>query len=574
MLDVDSFLLDNYPNFCARRPRLYKRLTQLLRLLFNERQFKYFESQYPHLKGFEFAEQVLEFFDFSFTVRETEREKIPRQGRVVIVANHPIGSLDGLALLKLMREVRPDVRVVANDLLMAIKPLQSVLLPVDNMNGKTARDSLHAITDHLQKEGALIIFPAGEVSRLGAKGIRDTRWRNGFLRFASKTGSPIIPLFINARNSMFFYALSLLARPLSTIWLVREMFKQNHNCVDIRIGNPISYQDYSKLPLSINEQSSLFRRHLYAIGKDRKGILPTSSAIATPENRASLRRDIRNCQLLGMTKDNKHIYLYQGSIDGSADCCIMREIGRLREIAFRAVGEGTGLRRDNDIYDHHYHQLILWDEDELEIAGAYRFHPTDQIDLASHSSQLYSSTLFDLQPAMQEKLQQGIELGRSFVQPRYWGRRSLDYLWYGIGAFLRANPEYRYLFGPVTLSNSFPPQAMEMLVHFYSTHFPPTDCYAVPRLPYIITPQRTEALNKLFPGQDYQSEFTLLKERLTAMNLSVPTLYKQYSELCEPGGVEFVAFNIDPDFALCIDGLIVVDIEQLKESRRQRYLGE
>ena len=115
---------------------------------------------------------------------------------------------------------------------------------------------------------------------------------------------------------------------------------------------------------------------------------------------------------------------------------------------------------------------------------------------------------------------------------------------------------------------------MEMLVHFYSTHFPPTDCYAVPRLPYIITPQRTEELNKLFPGQDYQSEFTLLKERLTAMNLSVPTLYKQYSELCEPGGVEFVAFNIDPDFALCIDGLIVVDIEQLKESRRQRYLGE
>ena len=353
---------------------------------------------------------------------------------------------------------------MANDLLMAIKPLQPVLLPVDNMNGKTARDSLHAITDHLQKEGALIIFPAGEVSRLGAKGIRDTRWRNGFLRFASKTGSPIIPLFINARNSMFFYALSVLARPLSTIWLVREMFKQNHNCVDIRIGNPISYQDYSKLPLSINEQSSLFRRHLYAIGKDRKGILPTSSAIATPENRAGLRRDIRNCKLLGMTKDNKHIYLYQGSSNENADCCIMREIGRLREIAFRAVGEGTGLRRDNDIYDHHYHQLILWDEDELEIAGAYRFHPTDQIDLASDTSQLYSSSLFDLQPALQEKLQQGIELGRSFVQPRYWGRRSLDYLWYGIGAFLRANPEYRYLFGPVTLSNSFPPIFRQQIV--------------------------------------------------------------------------------------------------------------
>lgn len=160
MLNVETFLQGNYPNFCTQRPRLSNRLVQILRHLFNERDFQQFPATYPHPEGFEFAEQVLEYFDFSFTLRDKERERIPREGGAVIIANHPIGSLDGLALLTLVREIRADVKVIANDLLTTIKPLDKVLLPVDNMIGQTGRDSLKAIEEHLESDGTVIIFPA------------------------------------------------------------------------------------------------------------------------------------------------------------------------------------------------------------------------------------------------------------------------------------------------------------------------------------------------------------------------------------------------------------------------------
>lgn len=219
------------------------------------------------------------------------------------------------------------------------------------------------------------------------------------------------------------------------------MFKQNHSCVQLRIGNPITYQYYSKLTLPIKQKTELFRQHLCRLGK---------------------------------TSDNKQIYLF----NGQGNSPILREVGRLREIAFRAVGEGSDQRRDTDIYDKHYFQLILWDNEDLEIAGAYRFCPTNRMKLEAADS-LYFSTLFEFQPGMATVLEKGLEPGRRFVQPRYWERRSLDYLWYGIGAFLKQNPEYRYLFGPVSLSNSFPKYAMDMLVHFYSVHFPPEQPIAI-----------------------------------------------------------------------------------------------
>jgi hypothetical protein len=174
---------------------------------------------------------------------------------------------------------------------------------------------------------------------------------------------------------------------------------------------------------------------------------------------------------------------------------------------------------------------------------------------------------------MKPYLERGLELGRSFVQPKYWGRRSLDYLWYGIGAFLRKNPNYRYLLGPVTLSNAYPEWAMEMLVYFYNRHYPSLQTLAIPTLPYSISPERTEELAEKFPGKDQKAEFTQLKSELAHMNLSVPTLYKQYTDVCELGGAQFAGFNIDPNFANCVDGLIIVDLARLKTSKRERYIG-
>jgi len=567
MISIESFLDTRYPDLQIRRPLFFKTLSLLLKQLFHESEFQQFERKYPHLAGLDFVEQVLNYFDFTFSVIHTEKERIPLTGRVVIVANHPIGSLDGLALLKLVSDVRRDVKVVANDVLASLKPLHTMLLPVDNLGGKTPRQNLKAIHQYLEQDGAVIIFPAGEVSRFGAKGVRDGKWNTSFIKIAASTHSPVLPIFMDGRNSTFFYALSFLSRPLSTLWLVREMFKQTNHSLTIRIGNAIRPQTYGRVGRNFFERADLFRRHVYGLSKRRNAIFTDLVAVAHPENRKLLRAEIRQCQLLGETYDGKHIYLYQYA----PDSCVMREIGRLRELSFRAVGEGTGQRRDTDQHDAHYQHIVLWDEQELEIVGSYRIAEAKNLVPRLGIQGLYSSALFDYQPAMNHVFERGLELGRSFVQPRYWGKRSLDYLWFGIGAYLRANPHVRYLFGPVSISSEYNEQAKALLVHLYRHYFGSKMHLAVAKTPYNFGTSLVP--DGLFCGNDYKADFATLKELLDKQGYAVPTLYKQYVDVCEHDGVQFAGFNVDPDFSNCIDGLVIVDLVRLKPKKRERYIG-
>jgi hypothetical protein len=359
----------------------------------------------------------------------------------------------------------------------------------------------------------------------------------------------------------------MVARPLSTLWLVREMFKHNSQTVRVRIGRTIGFEVYNELPLDSRAKVKLFRRHLYKIGKNRgEGCFDTGAeSIAHPEDRQQLRAEIRSCARLGTTRDGMAIYLYRFADDSA----VMREIGRLREVSFRAVGEGCGRRRDIDTYDRDYDHIVLWDDEALELVGAYRLRRTGcGADAAIET--LYSHTLFAYQAGAAPYLAAGVELGRSFVQPRYWGRRNLDLLWCGIGAYVKQYPQVRYLFGPVSISNRYPAAAKDLLVGFYRHYFPAPHAWARGRLPYRSGGADCAAR---WRDCDYGAGFAALKAELAAMALSVPTLYKQYSELCEAGGVQFVDFNIDPDFSDCVDGLVLVDLQYLKETKRRRYLG-
>lgn len=569
MFDVETLLLQRYPHWGIKQPLFAKPLVVGLRRLFHEKELRQLELDDPNLEGFDFVDKVLDYFAFDYRLRDQQWRRIPAQGKLVIVANHPIGTLDGLALLKLVRKVRPDVKVVANNVLAAVTPLQPVILPVDNMSGRTTRKCLTDIRHFLENEGALIIFPAGEVSRLGPKGVCDGQWQHGFLRIASACAAPVLPIHIDGRNSAFFYALSFLAKPLSTLWLFREMFKQTQRCVDIRIGEPISYKAYRRINLPLRDKADLFKQHLYRVGNGKPGIFSSVEALANPELRIQLRNEILLGELLGETADNKQIYLYRHR----PDSCVMREIGRLRELSFRAVDEGTGQDRDLDSYDQHYFHLVLWDDEAQEIVGAYRLCEARNASSPKNYSHLYSASLFDFSTGMNAYFERGLELGRSFVQPKYWGNRSLDYLWCGIGMFLRKHPEYRYLFGPVSLSDAYPAPAKDMLIFFYQRHFKPLQPLATARQPYLMAPSSQAILAQQFPGLAYHEEFARLKQKLAEMNLKVPPLYKQYSELCDPGGVQFAAFNIDTAFADCVDGFMVVDLARLKPARRKRYLG-
>lgn len=568
MISTEHLLSKKFPRIPTESKR-YKLLTFIFKYLLHEKQFVEFAQCYPALSGFDFIEKALEYFQLKIATIDSEIEHIPVRGRVVITANHPIGSLDAFALLHTIRKLRPDVKVVANELLMAIGPLQDILLPVDNLSRKTLTRGLKNIHQFLAEEGALIIFPAGEVSRMRPQGIRDKKWEKGFLTFAKRAKAPILPIHIQARNSLTFYTSSFFYKPLASLLLVKEMFNHNQSSIKLSVGKSIPYTSYAQSQLSTALTIKLLQKDLYRIAKHKPSVFKTESAIAHPVDRVELKKTLEKCQRLGETSDNKQIYLYQNAQLG----IILKELGRLREITFRTVGEGTGNKRDIDSFDNQYLHLILWDEEELEIVGAYRFSPIKRLISGNDRSGLYTSKLFCYQPAMDPYFAQGIELGRSFVQPRYWGKRSLEYLWQGIGAFIAQHPQYRYLCGAVTLSAAMPKRAQATLVYFYRHYFPAQLHLAEAHEAYQLSEQISDELQGFFSGDDHAKDFVKLKAMLANMGCSVPTLYKQYTDLCESGGVQFIDFNIDAQFNDCIDGLVLVDLDRLKPKKYKRYIA-
>ncbi|HBU8849562.1 lysophospholipid acyltransferase family protein [Citrobacter sp. Cs237] len=563
MFSLENVLNDLWPE--ARTTPWQKSLLQ--RLLY-EKEFQQFATRHPHLKGVDMVEQVLEHLEIRCEIPEHHIENIPESGPLVVIANHPTGTLDGLALIYALSRARRDIKVVTNRLLSHLTPLRSLFIPVDNIHGRTPKSSLQQMDAHLQAGGALVFFPAGEVSRLTLKGIAERHWHSGFIRMAEKYRAPLLPVYIHARNSSLFYACGLISAQASLLLLMQQMFRRRGSTLPVRIGQQIAWTQWSAPQRTVRELAGKCREHVIALGQNRAGVFRTESTIAPPENRARLKRQLANAECLGRTADGKIIYLWQRN--GQEDATILRELGRLREIAFRAVGEGSGKRRDIDRYDDEYLHLILWDEDDLEIVGAYRFAPCALVQQKQGLDGLYSHSLFDYDARMADIMQQGIELGRSFIQPRYWGRRGLDYLWSGIGAWLARNPQYRYLFGPVSISGGLPPDARDLLVAFYRLWFPPTHPLAVSRQP---CPASLPDVLAQFTGNDYAEDLTRLKSLLGNLGCGIPPLYKQYSELCEPGGVQFIDFGRDPDFNNCVDGLVLVDLTRLKANRYARYIG-
>jgi putative hemolysin len=569
MLNIETLVSEKYPAL-AHKPALLKTpVMQLLRHLFHEDEINQFLHTHQDLGAFEFTDKVLEHFRISYLVSAREKENIPSEGRVVIVSNHPLGTLDGLVLLKLVGEVRRDIKILANDLLWQFEPLRPLLLPVDSLTQSGYRKTVREVIDCLKNEQAVIIFPAGEVSRATATGIKDGPWQSGFVHFARKTNAPILPIHLNSKNSAIFYSLSMIYRPIGGLMLVNEMFKKNAEDMPVRIGELIPLERFDNNELPLKTRLKLLRKHVYRLPKNKKSLFVTEKPIAHPEERQLLRRELRKAECLGQTQDGMQIYLF----NYASDSPVMRELGRLRELTFRRVGEGTGQRYDLDSYDRNYKHLILWDDEALELVGAYRIAECASVIRDNGLQGLYAASLFSYQPELEPLLQNAVELGRSFVQPRYWGRRSLDYLWYGIGAYLKSRPHIDHMLGPVSISAKLPQIARDLLVIYYRHYFG-REHLAKANAPYGPSDAGLSEAQRLFCFKDAREDFMALKERLDLYGVTVPTLYKQYTELCENDGVHFLDFSVDADFGYCIDGLVMVNVAQIKAKKRQRYMGE
>jgi len=568
MVDVEKTLSLKYPSIVYYPSMVRNFVVYLLKKLLHQEEINDFLTHGEAYRGFDFVEAVLEYFNFGYTVSNKDKANIPSSGRVIIIANHPLGALDALALISLIKEIRSDVKVLANDVLMQIEPLSGILIPIDNLSGTTAKESIKKVYDALENDEALIVFPSGEVSRAHPTGIKDAKWKKGFLKFAQKSNSPLLPVFIDAKNSPLFYTLSMINKKLSTFLLAREMFKKRSKVISFKIGEMITYKTLQSSGFGDTTLLNLLKKHLYKISRGKKGIFATQKAIAHPEERKAIRAELKKSTLLGQTSDGKKIYLYEYE----AGSILMKEIGRLREFTFRKVEEGTGSKRDVDAFDKHYKHIVLWDDEELEVVGAYRIGEANYISEYFGVEGFYSQSLFEFTPEFAPYLHNSIELGRSFVQPRYWGTRALDYLWQGIGAYLFKNPHIRYMYGPVSLSDVYPKIAKNLIITFYSLYFTPPKTLVSARNGFFMSKVEREEAQAFFKGDDYKEDFTILKEQLSHMDLSVPTLYKQYTELCEEGGICFLDFNIDKEFANCVDSFILVDITKIKEAKKARYI--
>lgn len=539
-----------------------------MKKLFHEHQINTFMAENAHKDAFSFIEAIIDYFEVTIGLKKDEMSRIPSYGRTVIISNHPLGVLDALALIDLLKDVRKDIKVVANSFLGQFENLKDILIPVDNVNGKMDKAALGSIYQALEEEKAVIIFPSGEVSRARPNGVKDTRWKSGFLKIATKMKAPILPIYIKAKNSKSFYMLSMLNRSIATATLPHEMFKGRRKHIEFTIGKSIPYASYH-LPIPNSDKMKLLRKHFYKIAKNKKEIFKTENPISMSEIPSEIKRELKHGTQLGQTLDGKSIILYESAQEN----CVIKEIGRLREISFRFVGEGSGKKRDIDEFDFYYKHLIIWDDEALEIAGAYRLGLSGEIVEDFDMEGLYTSSLFEYYEGFDNQLARGIELGRSFVQPKYWNSRALDYLWQGLGAFVKSRPDMRYLFGAVSLSDSFNEKAKALMIYFYSHYFSAEEKLVKHKNPYRLPSEMKEYCEEIFAGDDYRADQRVLKEELGYMGYTIPTLYKQYAEVCEEGGVKFLDFGYDKDFNHCIDGFIVADLHKMKESKRKRYIG-
>jgi len=564
MQELEQRLQQRYPDwFHGRRGQLARPLLRSVGRWSRLDRIEEFLRRNANVRGFDFVAAGLDFIEDRYHVDPGALARIPATGRLLIVANHPSGALDALALLDAVGRVRRDVRIVANDLLGAIGPLQDLLLPVRILGGKVQRTSLQAVEQALAAEQCVIVFPAGEVSRLSLLGIRDGRWQRGFVRFARAAAAPVLPVRVEARNSALFYGASTLFKPAGTALLAREMFARRGRPLRLRIGEPMQLGQGDPAA-----QLLAVRRALYALGRNE----PAADArhagpepLAAPVPPAQVAADIAAATVLGQTADGKQILL----ASCQADSALLRELGRLRELTFRQVGEGTGRSRDLDDFDLQYQHIVIWDGAAQRIAGAYRIMRGAQALARRGLAGLYSASLFRYSDDAITRIAEGLELGRSFVVPDYWGSRSLDYLWQGIGAYLQCQPGIRYLFGAVSISAALPRDAREQLVAYYQRYYG-----AAAGLVESNRPFQYFAAPPSFGELDASAAFDVLKANLAALGTGVPTLYRQYTDLCEPGGARFLAFGVDPDFSDSIDGLIEVDLCAIRPHKRKRYLRD
>jgi putative hemolysin len=510
-------------------------------------------------------------------VSERDLALIPKHGPVVAVANHPFGLIEGAILPSLFLSVRPDVKVMANHLLAAMPETNRLCIYVDPYPGEQAarsnRKGLRDAIAWLKQGGLLTVFPAGEVSQLNLKerSITDPEWNQHIARLIRITGATVLPVYLLGGNSAWFHLLGCLHPRVRTALLPHEFFNKHNRDIEVRIGSPITpakiraHQDdvalirYLRRRTYLLENREAPRRFQAAPSEPVAGVL--SELLAGEVAKLAPERTLVS------TEDFTVLLAKAGEIPN-----VLHEIGRLREVTFRQVGEGTGKPVDLDRFDDHYWHMFVWNRHANEVAGAYRLGPSDEILPRFGAKGFYTSQLFQWKQTFLDRISPALELGRSFVRPEYQKTYApLLLLWKGIGQFLIRNPQYKLLFGPVSISNGYTAASRQLMVKFLSAYRQSPELAPLVRARNPFRQLSSKSTDELIGATilDIEELSTLIADVETDRK-GVPVLLKQYLKL----GGELVAFHVDRRFADALDGLIVVDLRKTDARVLERYMGK
>ncbi len=521
-------------------------------------------------EGLDFINDIIESFDYKIEFSEEDLLKIPQEGPVVIVSNHPFGGFDALLLIKLITAVRSDVKVLANPLLQKIDLLSDFFIADDffRKENRTKRyESLTACREHIEKQGVLCVFPSGDITTYGAFDRHtDMKWQYDIIRFIKYLRVPIIPAFFQGTNSRLYHMLSKINTNFRNLSLPSELLSKRNKLIRVRFGNAISVKD-QKTFTSTYQFGRFLRAKTYSMQNVDLEVKPffryklnrekRPKEIIPPVDKNLLLKEINEFPKENNLLTIKNYTVYCAAAQNMPN--ILREIGRLREITFREIGEGTNRSIDVDEFDLYYQQMFIWDNDEDKIVGAYRLGLGKEILDLYNVKGFYLNSLFKMKKDFEPYLKESIELGRSFVVKEYQRKPlPLFLLWKGILYYLLKNPEYRYLIGPVSISNEYSKISKDLIVQFISRHFSDFAMWKMvkPRKAYKYNSENADT-KILIDKMD--SDIRNLDKAITDIekkNSGLPVLVKKYLKI----NAKIIAFNIDPKFNNCLDGFIMVDV--------------
>jgi len=544
---------------------------RILMLLLRINKINKLYSELENKSGIEFIDGLIRELKISYEVSEEEIARIPKTGPFITISNHPYGGIDSMLMVKTISSVRKDYRVMANFLLKKVNAIDEFILPVNPFEDrKDARSSILGVKhslEHLKKGNPLGIFPAGEVSsyNIHSVGISDKQWMTPVLKMIKKAQVPVVPIYFTGNNSRLFHLLGLIHPSLRTARLPSELFNKKKKPIRIRIGNPISVKDQNEFR-DIERYGRFLRAKTYALGSAlevHKFFRPTISRASRVEEIASPVENERIEQEVNQIRERYQLF---ESGDFQVFCTpsfcipfIMNEIGRLREKTFRLVGEGTNRSIDVDEFDLYYNQLFVWDNKARKIVGAYRVGKGKEILSQYGVRGFYIQSLFRIHSSFYPVMEQSLELGRSFIVEEYQRKPlPLFLLWKGILYFLIKNPDYRYLIGPVSISNQFSEFSKEMIIkyimlnhynHEFARKIKPRKKFGVENFPDIDTDILMESTSDI-------NKFDRFIKDVETSNFNMPVLLKKY--LKQNGRI--IGFNIDPKFNNALDGLLILDL--------------